>query len=55
VTAIAGAAPAIAMLGCFACLVGGVLMIARKRDVRKGVLLLVMAAVLVGNVVIWTL
>lgn len=52
---IAKAAPAIAMLGCFACLIGGGTMIAGRRDVRKGVLLLVMAAVLLGNVVIWQL
>ena len=52
---IAHAAPAIAMLGCFACLIGGGALITKKRDTKKGVLLLVMAAVLLGNVVIWTL
>lgn len=52
---IASAAPAIAMLGMFACLIGGLALIARKRDVRKGVLMLVMAAVLLANVLIWTL
>lgn len=55
VTGIAAAAPAIGMLGFFACLIGGIAMIATRRDVRKGVLLLVMAAVLLANVVIWTL
>ena len=50
---IASAAPAIAMLGCFACLIGGGALVARGRDRRKGVLLLVMAAVLLGNVLIW--
>jgi hypothetical protein len=54
-SSLAAAAPAIAMLGCFACLIGGSAMIARKRDTKKGVLLLVMAAVLLGNVLIWTL
>lgn len=49
------AAPAIAMLGFFACLIGGGAMIVSKRDTKKGVLLLVMAAVLLGNVVIWTM
>ena len=49
------AAPAIAMLGAFACLIGGGWMVAKGPDKRKGVLLLVMAAVLVGNVLIWTL
>lgn len=54
-TSIATAAPAIAMLGMFACLIGGGVLIATKRDVKKGVLMLVMAAVLLGNVLIWTL
>ena len=52
---IANAAPAIAMLGCFACLIGGGALFARGGDRRKAVLLLVMAAVLLGNVVIWQL
>lgn len=52
--AITSAAPAIAMLACFACLGGGAYLIRSGRDRRKGVLLLVMAAVLVGNVLIWT-
>lgn len=47
--------PAIAMLAAFACLIGGGRLIARRRNVGKGVLMLVMAAVLVGNVLIWTL
>jgi hypothetical protein len=50
---IEGAAPAIAMFGCFACLAGGAVLIVRRRDVKKGVLMLVMAAVLLGNVLIW--
>lgn len=54
-TSLANAAPAIAMLGAIACLLGGGYMIAKGPDRRKGVLLLVMAAVLVGNVLIWTL
>ena len=55
-TAIASAAPAIAMLGVFACLIGGGAMVARPQgDTKKGVLLLVMAAVLLGNVVVWTM
>ena len=50
---IAGAAPAIAMLACFACVGGGVMLV-RRGDRRRGVLMLVMAAVLLGNVLIWT-
>lgn len=53
--AISQAAPAIAMLGAFACAIGGVATIRRGANRRKGVLLLVMAAVLVGNVLVWTL
>jgi len=52
--AIGGAAPAVAMLACFALLGGGGVLIVRRRDVRKGVLMLVMAAVLFANVLIWT-
>ena len=54
-TGISAAAPAIAMLGAFACLAGGGYLIATKRDRKKGALLLVMAVVLLGNVLIWTL
>ena len=50
---LAAAAPAIAMLGCFACVAGGAVLIIRRRDVKKGVLMLVMAAVLLGNVLVW--
>jgi hypothetical protein len=34
---------------------GGVWMIAKRRDATKGVLMLVAAAVMVGNVLVWTL
>ncbi len=54
-TSIAAAAPAIAMLGMFACLIGGIALIVKKSDTKKGVLMLVMAAVLLANVAIWTL
>ncbi len=54
-TSLESLAPAIAMLAAFACLIGGGMLIAKRRDVRKGVLMLVMAAVLVGNVLIWTM
>ena len=54
-TGIAAAAPAIAMLGMFACLIGGITLIMKNHDRRKGILMLVMAAVLLANVAIWTL
>jgi hypothetical protein len=55
VSGLENAAPAVAMLAAFACLIGGSVLIAKRRDRRKGVLMIVMAAVLVGNVLIWTL
>lgn len=54
-SALADAAPAIAMLAAFASLLGGGYLVAKGPDRRKGALLLVMAVVLVGNVLIWTL
>jgi hypothetical protein len=54
-TGIGAAAPAIAMLGMLACLIGGGYLIATGRDRKKGVLLLVMSVVLLGNVLVWTL
>ncbi|PAX09645.1 hypothetical protein [Sphingomonas lenta] len=52
---IASAAPGVAMLGFFACLAGGGYLVVKRRDVKKGALMLVMAAVLLTNVLIWTL
>jgi len=52
---IGAAAPAIAMIAAFACLVGGGVLVVKRRDVKKGALMLVMALVLIANVVIWTL
>ena len=42
----------LAMLAVFALAAGGAWMIARRRDRRRGMLMLVMAAVLLGNVLI---
>lgn len=52
---VASAAPAIAMIAMFACVIGGVWMIVKRGERRKGALMLVMAAVLLGNVLIWTI
>ncbi|MFS0771485.1 hypothetical protein [Sphingomonas sp. 1P08PE] len=49
------AAPAIAMLAAFACTFGGIALIRRGDQRFKGALMLVMAAVLVGNVLVWTM
>jgi hypothetical protein len=52
---IAATAPSLAMIAAFACLIGGGVLIVKQRNVKKGVLMLVMAGVLIANVVIWTL
>ena len=52
---IAAAAPTIAILAAFACLIGGGVLIVKQRDAKKGALMLVMAVVLIANVLIWTL
>ena len=54
-THIASITAAVAMLAVFALLIGGGWLIAQRRDRRKGVLMLACAAVLLGNVLIWTL
>ena len=54
-TTLESLAPAIAMLAAFACLIGGGMLIAKRQNTQKGVLMLVMAAVLAGNVLIWTM
>jgi hypothetical protein len=51
---VTAAAPAIAMIAAFALVIGGAALI-RRAERTKGALMLVMAAVLVGNVLIWTL
>lgn len=48
------AAPAIAMLAAFALGIGGVALI-RRTERTKGILMLVAALVLFGNVLIWAL
>ena len=45
----------IAMLAVFALSGGGIWLIAKKRDRRRGVLMLVAAAVILGNIAIWTM
>ena len=48
------AAPAIAMFAAFALAIVGARLALRGAERTKGVLMLVMAAVLVANVAIWT-
>lgn len=53
------AAPAallsILMIAAFALAAGGLFLIAKRRDAKKGALMLVCALVLVANVLVWTL
>jgi hypothetical protein len=48
-------APAVAMLGAFACVIGGGALLAKRRETKRAVLMLVMAVVLIVNVAIWTM
>ncbi len=52
---IASAASALAMLAAIACLGGGGYLLWTGRDRTKGVLMLILSVVLVGNVLIATL
>ncbi|WP_106639183.1 hypothetical protein [Allosphingosinicella vermicomposti] len=45
----------IGMLAVFALGAGGMWLIAKKRDVKRGVLMLIAGAVILGNVLIWTM
>lgn len=44
----------IAMLAIFALVAGGIVLLRRGQDRKRGVLMLVAALVLFGNVLIWT-
>lgn len=45
----------ILMIAAFLLAWGGVYLLVKKRDRKKGVLMLVCAAVALGNVLVWTL
>ena len=45
----------ITMIACFLLGAGGMWLIVKRRDARKGVLMLAAALVLLGNVLVWTL
>lgn len=49
-----GLAPAVAMIAVFALTGGGLYLLTRGGDRRKGALMLACALVILGNVVIWT-
>lgn len=52
---VSATAASIAILAAFALGVGGAWLIARRKAPKQGALMLVMAAILVANVLIWTL
>ncbi|AGH48415.1 MULTISPECIES: hypothetical protein [Sphingomonadales] len=52
---VAGIAPAIAMLAVFALVAGGLYLMRKRHSRGKGALMLVAAAVLLANVMLWTL
>jgi hypothetical protein len=52
---IAVTALSLAVLAAFALAAGGLWLILKRRVVRQGALMLVMAAVLIANVLIWAL
>lgn len=54
-TGLPAASLSIAVLAAFALTGGGLWLILRRRVFRQGVLMLIMAAVLIGNVLVWTL
>lgn len=45
----------ILMLAAFALAAGGIHLLIKRRDRKKGILMLAAAAVAVGNVLVWTL
>lgn len=53
--AVAAAASGIAMLAAFACAGVGAYLLVKRREQKKALLMLTMAAVLAANVLIWTL
>jgi hypothetical protein len=51
---LASALQSLAVLGAFFLAGGGAWLIAKRRDAKKGTLMIVCALVLLGNVLIWT-
>ena len=43
------------MIAAFALAVGGIRLVLRKKDRKHGARMLIMAAVLIGNVLVWTI
>jgi len=54
-SASASALLSVLMIAAFLLGAGGIWLIAKRRDLRKGVLMLITALVMLGNVLVWTL
>lgn len=52
---LAGLISSIAMIAAFVLGAGGMWLIVRKRQMKQGVLMLIAALVILGNVLIWTM
>lgn len=52
---VAAAAMGLAMIAAFALATGGTILIVRRKEGKKGLLMIVAALVLVANVAIWTI
>jgi hypothetical protein len=55
VSGLAATLLSVLMIAAFLLAAGGLYLIASRRDLRKGGLMLVAAALMVGNVLVWTL
>lgn len=55
VTGFAATALAVAVIAAFALAGGGVWLLVKRRQRKQGVLMLIAGAVLLGNVMVWTL
>ena len=51
---IASAALSLGVIAAFALIGGGLYLLIKQRNLKQGLLMLVAAAVLIGNVLVWT-
>ena len=51
---IAATALSVAVIGTFALVAGGAYLLIKRKERKQGVLMLIAAAVLFGNVLVWT-
>lgn len=53
-TGLPAAALSIAVIGAFALIAGGLWLLLKRRERKQGILMLIAAAVLFANVLVWT-